>query len=266
MMEGGWQPFMGHVYGVRLLGDVEYRYVGLTTKTLVRRKSEHFKLAARGRKTAFADWLRKQPDREMVHFQSLELVLSDLEDLSRAEQDWIRMLREEGHRLLNLNDGGRGNHGYRWTAEQRAAASERSRGRRNPSYLSGPDHPRWGASHSDEQKALWSEQRKGMNAGPLNPNYGKFGSDHPSFGHTMSPESRRRLSEMRRGPLNPNYGKTASEETRAKRSAALKGRPMPSSVRSAHTRYHANKGVVKESCQHCRDDADRTAEQGESRG
>ena len=38
MMEGGWQPFMGHVYGVRLLGDVEYRYVGLTTKTLVRRK------------------------------------------------------------------------------------------------------------------------------------------------------------------------------------------------------------------------------------
>lgn len=106
MMEGGWQPFMGHVYGVRLLGDVEYRYVGLTTKTLVRRKSAHFKLAARGRKTAFADWLRKQPDREMVHFQSLELVLSDLEDLSRAEQDWILMLREEGHRLLNLNDGG----------------------------------------------------------------------------------------------------------------------------------------------------------------
>ena len=66
MMEGGWQPFMGHVYGVRLLGDVEYRYVGLTTKTLVRRKSEHFKLAARGRKTAFADWLRKQPTSNLI--------------------------------------------------------------------------------------------------------------------------------------------------------------------------------------------------------
>jgi len=112
----------------------------------------------------------------------------------------------------------------------------------------------WGYQFSDEQKALWSEKRKGMNSGPQNPNYGKFGDAHPSFGHKMSAESRARLSEMRRGANNPNFGKSASEETRAKRSAAMKGRPMPSSVRSAHTRYHTNKGVFKETCRHCIDD------------
>jgi len=96
--------------------------------------------------------------------------------------------------------------------------------------------------------------RKGTYSGPDNPNFGKFGPEHPSFGHSMSAESRERLSQMRRGELNPNFGRTASEETRAKMSEARKGRPMPSSVRSAHTRHHTNKGVFKETCRHCIDD------------
>ena len=94
----------------------------------------------------------------------------------------------------------------------------------------------------------------GKRQSQANPNFGKFGEAHPSFGHTMSAESRARLSEMRRGEKNPNYGKTMSPEDRARRSAALKGRPRPSSVRSAHTRHHTNKGVFKETCRHCIDD------------
>lgn len=96
--------------------------------------------------------------------------------------------------------------------------------------------------------------RKGTNVGANNPNYGKFGADHPSFGHVMSEEAKAKLSEMRKGSGNPNFGRTASDETRAKMSAVRKGRPMPSSRRSAHTRYHTNKGVYKDTCQHCRDD------------
>jgi hypothetical protein len=67
---------------------------------------------------------------------------------------------------------------------------------------------------------------------------------------------------MRRGPNNPNYGKPLSDEQRAKMSAALKGRPMPSSIRSAHTRHHTNKGVFKETCRHCIED--RNNERGSS--
>jgi len=257
-----WSPFVGLVYGVRAIDSSEYRYVGLTTKTIARRKSEHFMVAERGRKTPFADWLRQRPDREAAYFHSLELVMSeDLGDLGAAEERWIAKLRNEGHRLLNLNDGGLGNHGYVWTAEQRAAAAERMRGVKRPGRPTGPDHPSWGTTRSDELRARWSLERKGMNSGASNPNFGKFGPAHPAYGRVMSPDSRARLSEMRRGERNPNFGKTASEETRAKRSAALRGRPMPSSVRNAHTRYHTNKGVFKDTCRHCQDDQ-RLAQEG----
>lgn len=250
-----WSPFVGVIYGVSEMGSTEFRYVGLTTKKIARRKSEHFKVAEAGRKTPFADWLRKLPDREAAYFQSLELVMSDsLEDLGAAEVRWIARLRSQGHRLLNLNEGGLGNHGYEWTQEQRDAAAARMRGVKRAGYPHGPDHPRWGSTHSDELKAHWSETRKGMNSGAANPNFGKFGADHPSFGRETSAETRALLSAQKRGPLNPNYGKSASAETRAKRSAAMKGIPRPTSVRSAHTRHHTNKGVFKDTCRHCIDD------------
>jgi hypothetical protein len=211
-----WSPFAGVVYGVLEMGSAEVRYIGLTTKTIRRRRSEHFKNADRGIKTPFADWLRTYQSREDV-----------------------------------------------WSDEQRRAVGDRTRGTTHPNPLRGPDDPMWGRTHTDEQKAIWSEARKGTNAGATNPNFGKFGPAHPSYGHTMSPESRARLSEMRRGENNANFGKSASEETRAKMSAVRKGRPMPSSVRSAHTRHHTNKGVFTETCRHCIDDQHR-AESGEN--
>jgi hypothetical protein len=259
----GWSPFVGVVYGVREMGSTEYRYVGLTTKTVSRRKSEHFAAAHRGRKSPFGDWLRAHPDREAAYFHSLELVLSEeLSDLGAAESRWIAKLREEGNRLLNLNEGGLGNHGYTWTEEQRAAASIRHTGRRRLNVPTGPDHPSWGTRRSDETRARMSEQRKGMNSGRANPNFGRFGAEHPSFGRRLSPEIRQRLSEQKRGERNPNFGKVMSEEGRNKRSDALKGRPMPSSVRSAHTRHHTNKGVFKDTCKHCLDDQRSQANEG----
>lgn len=237
------------------MGSTEFRYVGLTTKTIVRRKSEHFKVAEAGRKTPFADWLRKRVDREEAYFHSLELVMSEnLEDLGEAEVRWITRLRDQGHRLLNLNDGGLGNHGYVWTQEQRDAAAQRMRGMKRSGYSRGPDHPMWGTTRSEELKARWSAERKGTNTGAANPNFGKFGADHPAYGRVTSAETRALLSAQKIGELNPNFGQSASEETRAKRSASQKGKPKPSSVRSAHTRHHTNKGVFSDTCRHCIDD------------
>ncbi|MFT4211002.1 MAG: NUMOD3 domain-containing DNA-binding protein [Microbacterium sp.] len=220
-------------------------------------------MAQNGKKTPFADWLRKHTDREGVYFESLELVMSDdLEDLGRAEQRWITTLREDGHRLLNLTEGGLGPRGYVWTQPQRDAAASRARGRSTGVSRRGPDSPNWGrAIHSDEQKARWSEQRRGSITGASNPNFGKFGQEHPSFGHRLSEETKARLSEQKRGSNNPNFGKVMSDEERRVRSEKLKGRPRPSSIRSAHTRHHTNKGVFKESCRHCQ--ADRLAAEGE---
>lgn len=247
-------PVVGIVYGFRVRSTGEYHYIGLTTKGLQRRVGEHRKAARDGRKTPLYDWLRKTAD-DAYEVVVLERVVTTREDLGQAEISWISLYRATGDRLLNLSDGGLGPTGVVWTAEQREAASRRSKGRPGVSRP-GELNPMWGHAHTDEQKARWAASRKGSNAGEQNPNFGKFGSEHPAYGRVLSAETKERLSEQKQGELNPNFGKTASDETRAKMSAVRKGRPMPSSVRNAHTRHHTNKGVFKETCQHCIDDRD----------
>jgi hypothetical protein len=244
-------PTGGVIYGVRLESEFVYRYVGLTTRSVETRGRQHVKVARSGRKTPFYDWLRVH-DGEAIVVDVLDQV-EGLEDLGRAEMGWIEWLRSEGHPLLNLSQGGLGPMGIEWTAEMREAARIRSTGRKGVSRFA-DDNPFYGLTHAAEQRAKWSKLRKGQNAGPENPNYGKFGASHPSYGHVMPEEARQKLSEQRRGAGNPNYGRVASDETRAKMSAVRKGRPMPSSRRSAHTRYHTNQGVKKDSCRYCIED------------
>ncbi len=244
-----WTPFIGVIYGFRLMESAEFRYVGLTTASMRRRTQQHFKKAAMGVKNPFYDWLRKHNERE-VFVQSFEVVTSFPSDLGAAEQRWIAKFRERGDRLLNISDGGLGPTGVAWSEAQREAARIRSTGRKVAPRF-GTDNPMFGESHTSEQKARWSETRKGANSGAANPNFGKFGAEHPSFGHQLSDETKARLSKQRLGELNPNFGKVASAETRAKMSAARKGRRMPSSARNAHTRYHTNKGVTKAGCMYC---------------
>jgi hypothetical protein len=240
---------IGRIYGIRLTGSDEYRYVGLTTKSVRYRLAKHLQVArSSGRKTPFYDWLRKhEPE---VDIDVLHVEYGKLEELGQAEIEWISDVRAIGYRLLNISNGGLGPTGVVWTEEMREAARLRATGRKGVSRF-GVDHPFYGKHHSEEQRKLWSEQRKGTFVGPANPNYGKFGEDHPSYGRTMSEEARAALSEARKGEKNPNYGKSASAETRAKMSAARKGRPMPSSARSAHTRYHTNQGRTSPTCKFC---------------
>ncbi|GLI26670.1 hypothetical protein ARHIZOSPH14_09120 [Agromyces rhizosphaerae] len=259
---GPGSPAVGVVYGFRMRATGEFRYVGLTTKPVERRIAEHVNAAKRGRRLPLYDWMRKT-DAAEYEVVVLEHVTRSREDLGLAEESWITYFRTAGDRLMNLADGGAGSGGVKWTAEQRAAASVRQKGRKGVS-LPGPRNPHYGKRHTAEQRQKWSEERKGTNTGERNPNFGKFGADHPSFGRRMSEESKQRLSEMRVGELNPNFGKAASDETRAKMSAARRGKPMPSSVRSAHTRWHTNKGVFSETCRHCIDDAARRAGENES--
>lgn len=241
------------MYGLRLTGDSEYRYVGLTEGSVALRLRRHLACARRGQRRPVYDWIRKHGAQSVVA-DVLEVVSTTREHLGAAEIRWIASRRAAGDRLLNISGGGLGPTGVVWTEEQREAARRRSTGRRGVSRP-GAANPFYGKHHTAERRASWSETRKGTNAGAANPNFGKFGPDHPSFGHTMSDQSRAQLSEMRKGALNPNYGKTASAETRARRRAAQLGVPKPSSARSAHTRYHTNKGIVRQGCRHCADDA-----------
>lgn len=239
---------VGRIYGIRIEGSREYRYIGLTTKTAHGRLLKHLQVARSGRKTPFYDWLRKHGEKVVINVLADHFL--ELSELGQAEVDYIRWFRSAGHDLLNVSEGGLGPTGVVWTEEQREAARVRSTGRKGVSRP-GPLATFFGKHHTEEQRARWSEERKGTFVGPANPNYGKFGDDHPAFGHKWSAEARAALSEMRRGEKNPNYGKTASAETRAKMSAARKGVPRPSSARSAHTRYHTNTGRTSPTCKFC---------------
>jgi hypothetical protein len=251
----------GLVYGIRLRREVEYRYVGITTKTASRRFHQHLRVAAEGRKTPLYDWVRKQNPADLIA-DELDWI-EGLSELGQAEMDWIDYLRREGDRLLNLSDGGLGPTGVVWTDEMREAARVRSTGRKGLSRP-GTANPFYGGKHSAEQRKKWELSRKGTYSGEDNPNFGKFGVDHPSYGHSVSEDTRQALSEAKKGAGNPNFGKKASAETRAKMSAAQKGLPKPSSQRSAHTRHHTNKGIEKADCKYCVEDSAKTSLSSES--
>lgn len=252
---------VGYIYGIRLSGSTEYRYVGLTEMTVKRRFARHRAEACSGRRTPFYDWLRREYASE-ISVDVLEEVRTSREELGLAETRWIDQRRSLGDRLLNLTDGGLGPKGVVWTDEQREAARIRSTGRPGvPRY--GEENPFYGRAHTEEQRARWSQARRGQNAGAASPNFGKFRPDHPGYGRYVTEEQRRALSEMRKGELNPNAGKSASAETRAKMSAARKGRPMPSSKRNARTRYHTNQGRTSPTCLYCQQDAAAVAEREE---
>lgn len=253
MVEADVSSVVGVVYGIREADSEEYRYIGQTSTSIKKRWAKHRAVARSGRRTPLYDWMRSKGDPEL-EIDVLELVFFEREELGIAEMAWIQYLREKGDRLLNISAGGLGPTGLEWTAQQRELARERSTGRPGTPRF-GEANPFFGKTHSEEQRARWSVQRAGNIAGAKNPNYGKTGAAHPAFGRTLSEETRQRLSEQKRGELDPNFGKKASAETRSRMSAARKGVPRPSSARSAHTRYHTNKGVISPNCRFCVDDS-----------
>ena len=233
---------VGIIYALRDVRQDGYRYVGLTTTRPAERMWAHWTAARAGAPGAVCRWLEKRLDeRHLIEMIPLQVVMTSREDLGAAEIRWIAELRARGHKLLNLTAGGRGGGlgQARWTPERRAAHMERMATFR----------------HSPESRALMSEQRTGTRVGADNPNYGRVGVNHPAYGSVRSADTRRRLSAQKSGDRNPNGGKSPAAETRAKQSASTKGVPRPSSIRNAHTRYHTNKGVTKDGCRHCADDA-----------
>ena len=213
------------VYGLRLKTSVEYRYVGITSKSSARQRFVAHMSHSRGPKKQYPVnlWIQENGFEENVCMDILEEISPEdgLEFLEESEKMWIFALRFLGHELLNVSTGGRLPNGYK---------------------------------HSDEQKEAWSKQRKGSITGAKNPNWGKFGPDHPAHGRTPSESTRQRLREGKLGDKNPNYGRIVSQAERDNLSSKLKGRPRPSSKISGHTRHHTNKNISKpETCRYCKE-------------
>lgn len=107
---------MGNVYGLVDSCTMELRYVGKTVRPLKVRLRAH--LQCRSPNSHLNNWLRSARVSAVVLERAPE-------DLAEAEIRWIRKMREQGARLLNMTDGGnggrtRGSTGRKLTAEHRA--------------------------------------------------------------------------------------------------------------------------------------------------
>ena len=239
-------PARYEIYGLRINDSSEYRYVGLTTVGALNRFKSHAKSSrVSGPKYPVHCWISKHGI-DNISVDILE-VCSSLEELKNAERVWISRFRKAGLNLLNITDGGESASGHRWTPEQRQAQSERLLGREGWSKgLSGPGTPMFGKKHSAETKAKWSEIRKGSITGDKNPNFGKFGSEHPSYGRAVSSEERRKASEAKLGSKNPQYGKPAPN----------RGTPQSAEAKekqrnTLHIKWHVNRNIKKNGCTLC---------------
>jgi hypothetical protein len=109
-----------------------------------------------------------------------------------------------------------------------------------------PAHNKGKPRTTGEKQAISEGTKKALkergfdNKGEKNPMFGKVGEAHPSFGKSRSPESKQKMSMAKKGkPLTAEHklklseakvgnqnrkGKKDSEETRRKKSEALKGK------------------------------------------
>lgn len=260
------------IYGLRLSGSTEYRYIGLTTATLKKRLSGHKSQAfTKKSRLAVHCWMRKHgPD--LILGEVMEYCpIDDLPYLNYAEKYWIQSLKEFGHRLLNHTDGGEGvlglpawnkglpmseDHkrmlrnihlGSNHTEEQRHAISK---GVRKHFEKNGhkPVYDFWVDSYGkDLADILREEKRKKASSslsGTGNPMYGKSGQDAPCYGRV--------------GSAHPMYGTHHTDEAKERISKATKGRPKSEITKirmsfANHIRHHSSN--AKESCRWCSGDS-----------
>lgn len=133
MKKGGW------LYGVFHQSEPNRcRYGGITTTSIKQRAYGHWGNAENPRKKPqygpMPSWLRKhRAEKDKISF--IEIGYYDtVEELKRAEIQFIAEMRSIGQCDLNLTDGGEGGNGWRHTPESKKKLSEDFSGSKNPQY------------------------------------------------------------------------------------------------------------------------------------
>lgn len=144
---------MWMIYGLRLEGSHEYRYVGLSRNSPESKLKGHKDTARRylNDRRPVMNWLRKHPYTVVLDVIE-ECPAGDIENLKFRECFWIASMLQFGHRLLNLTEGGDGAVLYERTDEWRHNHSQRMLGENNPMY---------GKNHSANTRQLISKALTG---------------------------------------------------------------------------------------------------------
>jgi len=160
------------------------RYVGLTSRTLQYRRTEHLYEASVGTDSHRHNWIRKvlRDGGEIV----ATVLMDDLSwtDALDFEIFYIKFYRDCGYRLTNRTDGGEGALGYIHTAESKEKMSLAAQNM-SDEHKAKMSASSTGRKHTDKTKAKMSASRLGVRK-----------SDHHRA--AMSVVARNRTAEHRR--------------------------------------------------------------------
>lgn len=186
------------LYGLRLAGTDEYRYIGQTAANLGRRMYGHrWESGRESPRLPVHKWIRSHKGQGITVDVLAEFDAGDVASLDASEIETIALLRTAGHRLLNVSDGGQGSRGVKRSVSSRLSQSQR---------MSGAGNPRFGTTWSTELR------EKIMSRMP-----DQSGDKNGNWGRTFSAEHRRLLSENHadvRGENGSFYGRHHTERTR----------------------------------------------------
>lgn len=221
------------IYGLRVIGTTEYRYVGKTIKRVSDRFGNHREDARKYvRPRHVLNWMNAEGV-DNIEAKILEACpVGEKEYLDYAEKYWISSLLLLGHRLTNHTTGGDGTSGYHWSEESKRNQSLRMKGK-----FAGEKNPRYGIK------------------GEAHPMYGVKGAAHPGFGYKAPPE---RIEAMRVFAT----GRTHSEETKRKLSEAHRGKPKSEETKlkikqASHNYHHVRRDILNPSCVFCNPTTDK---------
>lgn len=189
------------------------RYVGMTVSPLKKRLGGHLRYKGTDHKSCWVRSLRAIGLKPVI----TEVEIVPVEERVGAEQRWIAHYREQGADLTNSTKGGVGSLGYRHTEEAKALMSIQRRGQPRPK----------------DPSIYTAEVRERLRQAGIR----QF-QEHPERreavsrvhkGKTISEEQRRAVSEAskKRWQEWRESGQVTSPETRAKISAARKGKKQP---------------------------------------
>lgn len=100
------------IYGLKIIGEENIRYIGLTKNSLRKRINNH-KNHAKGRETHKDRWVRKNDYN--IEIILIEDGIPNLNEANEREVYWIKYYRDLGYDLVNTSDGGNGTVGVKPT-------------------------------------------------------------------------------------------------------------------------------------------------------
>jgi hypothetical protein len=191
---------MASIYALCHADSVEsYRYIGKTKfNDPSKRLAKHLINAKRGQKYPVYDWMRKY-EGQIVAI-CIESDISD-EDIDQKEIYYISKFRSEGHKLLNLTDGGGGITNPSQTTREKMSKSATGKTQTKETRLKISIASK-GRVKSEETRKKISEARKGKQHSPE----AKAKISIASKAKVNSIETRKKISEA-------NVGKHAGPNT-----------------------------------------------------